>query len=91
MTRAGELRRRITFQAYVMIHDDFGGVIQGWEDRFSRWGHVRFLRGSEAVMQARIGLARKMWRAPTEEPGGVLWETGKGRRRNFRVKRCGWR
>ncbi|WP_233490669.1 hypothetical protein, partial [Paracoccus sediminilitoris] len=22
------------------------------------------------------GLARKMWRAPTEEPGGVLWETG---------------
>ena len=35
-------------------------------------------------------LARKKWRAPTEEPGGVLWETGTDRRRNFGVKRCGW-
>ena len=38
----------------------------------------------------RNGLARKMWRAPTEEPGGVLWETGTDRRRSFGVKRCGW-
>ena len=37
------------------------------------------------------GLARKMWRAPTEEPGGVLWETGIDRRRSFGVKRFGWR
>ncbi len=36
-----------------------------------------------------FGLARKMWRAPTEEPGGVLWETGTDRRRSFGVKRCG--
>jgi len=35
------------------------------------------------------GLARKMWRAPTEEPGGVLWETGIDRRRSFGVRRCG--
>lgn len=38
-----------------------------------------------------FGFARKMWRALTEEPGGVLWETGTDRRRSFGVKRCGWR
>jgi hypothetical protein len=37
-----------------------------------------------------LGLARKKWRAPTEEPGGVLWETGTDLRRNFGVKLCGW-
>ncbi len=36
------------------------------------------------------GLARQKWRAPTEELGGVLWETETGRRRNFGVKRCDW-
>ncbi len=39
--------------------------------------------------QWHLGLARKMWRAPTEEPGGVLWETGIDRRRSFGVRRCG--
>jgi len=38
----------------------------------------------------RLGLAREKWRAPTEEPGGVLWETGTGRRRSSGAKRCGW-
>ena len=37
------------------------------------------------------GLAREKWRAPTEELGGVLWETGTDRRRSFGVKRCVWR
>ncbi len=37
------------------------------------------------------GLARKMWRAPTEEPGGFLWETGSDRRRSFGVRLCGRR
>lgn len=64
-----------------------------------------FLRGiAEAVLQLIMeadvegligagrhdGLARKNWRAPTEEPGGVLWATGTDRRRSFGVKRCGW-
>ena len=51
---AGELDRRVTFQAHVMIETDMGGVIEGWEDRFTLWAHVRYLRGSEAVMQARL-------------------------------------
>ena len=42
------------------------------------------------VSRLAPGLARKMWRAPTEEPGGVLWETQTDRRRSFGVKRCGW-
>jgi transposase len=37
-----------------------------------------------------FGLSREKWRAPTKEPGGVLWETGTDRRRSFGVKRCGW-
>ena len=41
-------------------------------------------------LQPPSGLARKKWRAPTEEPGGVLWETGTDRRRSFGVKRHGW-
>lgn len=51
---AGQLDRRVTFQAYVLIETDMGGVIEGCEDRFILWAHVRYLRGSEAVMQARL-------------------------------------
>lgn len=51
---AGQLDRRVTFQSFVMIEDDMGGVVHGWEDRFTLWAHIRYLRGSEAVMQARL-------------------------------------
>ena len=51
---AGRLNQRVTFQAHVLIETDMGGVIEGWEDRFTPWAHVRYLRGSEAVMQARL-------------------------------------
>lgn len=51
---AGQLDRRVTFQAHIMIETDMGGVIDGWEVRFTLFAHVRYLRGSEAVMQARL-------------------------------------
>ncbi|KGJ09750.1 phage head closure protein [Paracoccus sphaerophysae] len=51
---AGQFDRRVTFQGHVMVETDMGGVIEGWEDRFTLWAHVRYLRGSEAVMQARL-------------------------------------
>lgn len=51
---AGQLDRRVTFQSFVMIEDDMGGVVHGWEDRFTLWAHILYLRGSEAVMQARL-------------------------------------
>ena len=56
---AGRLDQRVIFQQAVMIRDPDGMLIQGWEDRFVLWCHVRYLRGSEAVMQARL-----MSRAP---------------------------
>lgn len=51
---ARRLRRRATFQEAVLIRDPDGMLIQGWEDRFTRWCHVHYLRGSETVMQARL-------------------------------------
>lgn len=53
---AGRLRRRVIFQEAVLIRDPDGMLIQGWEDRFTCWCHVLYLRGSEAVMQARLVL-----------------------------------
>lgn len=32
---AGQLDRRVTFQAHVLIKTDMGGVIEGWQDRFT--------------------------------------------------------
>jgi type III restriction enzyme len=59
------------------------------------WDHTRPAGELELVAEdgttVQCGLARKKWRAPTEEPGGVLWETGTDRRRSFGVKLCGWR
>lgn len=35
-----------------------GEVISGYAERFTVWGHVRYLRGGEAVMQARMASKR---------------------------------
>ena len=51
---AGRLDQRVTFQQAVLIRDPDGMLIQGGEDRLTLWCHVRYLRGSEAVMQARL-------------------------------------
>lgn len=51
---AGQLDRRVVFQQAVTIRDPDGMLIQGWQDWFALWCHVRYLRGSEAVMQARL-------------------------------------
>jgi hypothetical protein len=52
--------------------------------------HNLTLQFLPAPSLGRSGLAREKWRAPTGEPGGVLWETGTGRRRSSGAKRCGW-
>ncbi len=64
-----------------------------WEP-FIPFSMITIMEGDPGVGKSFLamqlaGLARKMWRAPTEEPGGVLWETGTDRRRSFGVKRCG--
>ena len=51
---AGDLSTRATFQSPVQSRDDDGQVVQGWADEFTAWSNVRYLRGTEAVMQARM-------------------------------------
>ncbi len=54
-------------------------------------GQLMAIQRSEADLEGQLsGLALKKWRAPTEEPGGVLWETETDRRRSFGAKRSGW-
>ncbi len=50
----GQMDQRVTFQQAIQVVDPDGMLIQGWVDRFTLWCHVRYLRGSETVMQARL-------------------------------------
>jgi len=49
---AGDLRDRILFQ--VRGEDDNGDPLGGWDDRFTRWAKVVWLRGTESVMASRL-------------------------------------
>mgnify|MGYP006199483949 CR=1 FL=1 len=72
----------------TLVLDDTGTILDAAFDPREFLCEGYLLRRGQPI---HFGLARKMWRAPTEEPGGVLWETGTDRRRSFGVKRCGWR
>lgn len=53
--KTGDLSRRATFQARVTIDDGYGNQVGGWgPDLFTRWCHVLFMRGSEAVIAGRL-------------------------------------
>lgn len=52
MPGAGALDQRITFQARGV--DDNGDPLGPWEDRFTVWAHLVWLRGSEAALQQRL-------------------------------------
>lgn len=52
--RAGLLSRRALFQARVEQSDGFGNTVSSWQDAFTRWCHVRYLKGGETVMAARL-------------------------------------
>lgn len=66
----GGMRPRLEIQnkATINLRLDDDGVC-----RFPRK-----VRNYNLLRESTLGLSRKMWRAPTEEPGGVLWETGTG-------------
>ena len=51
---AGDMSTRATFQSPVQSRDADGQLVQGWQDAFTAWANVRYLRGTEAVMQARM-------------------------------------
>jgi SPP1 family predicted phage head-tail adaptor len=52
--QAGKLRDRVTFQSRRDEPDGFGNVVSTWAGDFSRWCNVRYLRGSETVIAARL-------------------------------------
>lgn len=54
MSLASGLDRRVTFQSPIQSRDDDGRIVQGWKDRFTVAGGIRYLRGGEEVMQARM-------------------------------------
>ncbi|WP_375263831.1 phage head closure protein [Palleronia sp.] len=45
---------RALFQVREEVDDGFGNTYGAWVDRFTRWCHVRFLRGGETVIAARL-------------------------------------
>jgi len=85
----------LVFSALVFHYvRDFGQLVQTIHRVLVPGGALVFSIEHPVYMAAahpHCGLAREKWRAPTEEPGGVLWETGTDRHRSFGVKRCGWR
>lgn len=52
--QAGDLSVRATFERPIQSRDEDGQIVQGWTAGFTAWVNVRYLRGGEAVMQARM-------------------------------------
>lgn len=48
------LSDRVTFQSPIHWRDDDGQQMQGWRPEFTVWANVRYLKGGEEVMQARM-------------------------------------
>lgn len=52
---AGNLDQRFTFLSREVIDDGYGNEVSGpFEDRFTVWAGVTYLRGSETVMASRL-------------------------------------
>lgn len=53
--QAGELDRRVQFQRRAEKDDGHGNPVSGdWETQFERWAKIKFMRGSESVLAARL-------------------------------------
>ena len=48
------LDHRAIFSARREISDEYGGTRDEWVPQFTEWAEVKYLRGGEAVMQARL-------------------------------------
>ena len=51
---AGQLTKRATLLEPVEAVDADGQLVQSWAERRTVWCNVRWLRGGESVMQARL-------------------------------------
>lgn len=54
------LDHRAEFSLRESIEDDMGGTRDEWVPQFVEWGGVKYLRGTEAVMQARLASRNPM-------------------------------
>ena len=57
---AGPLDHRAEFSLRESIEDDMGGTRDEWALQFVEWVGVKYLRGTEAVMQARLASRNPM-------------------------------
>ena len=48
------LDHRAIFSARREISDEYGGTRDEWVPQFTEWAGVKYLRGGESVMQARM-------------------------------------
>ena len=48
------LDHRAIFSARRKISDEYGGTREEWVPQFTEWAGVKYLRGGESVMQARL-------------------------------------
>ena len=55
---AGKLDQRAAFASPTSTTDVYGGTEDGWQDEFIAWCSVRYLRGTETVMAARMDSKR---------------------------------
>lgn len=59
MPGAGSLDCRVQFQRRGEKNDGYGNTVSGeWEPQFERWAEIRFMRGSESVLAARLEARR---------------------------------
>ena len=54
MMRAGDLDHRAIFSARREISDEYGGTRDEWVMQFTEWADVKYLRGGESIMEARL-------------------------------------
>lgn len=55
MSSTGDLRERVTIQRNVAVPDWSGQPsAPDWRDQFTIWAGIRFMRGGEAVIAARL-------------------------------------
>lgn len=54
MAQSGDLDRRVKFSQPTVTPDGYAGQVDGFAERFTVWGKIMYLRGTEAVQQARL-------------------------------------
>lgn len=52
--QAGKLSKRIEFQKRSLADDGLGNTVGDFTPQFTVWGNVKYLRGGESVMAARL-------------------------------------